>query len=104
MYNPRAVLSRRRGSSNHRFSGIDDLDFFILLSSNVGILGNASQANYAAGGTYEDALARIRHRLCYILAQVGLINVAVRFQSVLLIHKTVQRLLPLHFPFPLFCA
>lgn len=36
------------------------LDFFIMLSSFAAIGGNASQANYAAGGTYQDALARHR--------------------------------------------
>lgn len=35
-----------------------DLDFFILLSSTVGITGGPEQANYAAGNTFQDALAR----------------------------------------------
>ena len=34
-----------------------NLDFFIMLSSCVGISGNKGQANYAAGNTYQDALA-----------------------------------------------
>ena len=37
-----------------------DLDFFVMLSSATGILGNASQANYAAGGAFQDAIARFR--------------------------------------------
>lgn len=37
-----------------------DMDFFLMLSSATGILGNRSQANYAAGNTYQDALARYR--------------------------------------------
>ncbi len=34
-----------------------NLDFFVMLSSCVGISGNKGQANYAAGNTYQDALA-----------------------------------------------
>ncbi|RFU79402.1 polyketide synthase [Trichoderma arundinaceum] len=37
-----------------------DLDFFVLLSSISGIVGNAGQANYASGNTFQDALARYR--------------------------------------------
>lgn len=37
-----------------------DLDFFIMLSSVVCVIGNAAQANYAAGNTYEDAFAKYR--------------------------------------------
>ncbi|CAG8952791.1 hypothetical protein HYFRA_00009036 [Hymenoscyphus fraxineus] len=37
-----------------------NLDFFILLSSLSGIYGGISQANYAAGNTFQDALARYR--------------------------------------------
>lgn len=34
-----------------------ELDFFIMLSSVVAVLGNKAQANYAAGNTFQDALA-----------------------------------------------
>ena len=37
-----------------------NLDFFIMLSSCIGISGNKGQANYAAGNTYQDALALYR--------------------------------------------
>ena len=36
------------------------LDFFIMLASFSGIIGNPGQANYAAGNTFQDALAHYR--------------------------------------------
>jgi hypothetical protein len=39
-----------------------DLDFFIMLSSVSGIIGSQGQANYAAGNTYQDELAKYRIR------------------------------------------
>ncbi|KAI9661826.1 MAG: Type I Iterative PKS [Bathelium mastoideum] len=57
-----AILPKVNGTWNlhSQFQRVDDLDFFVILSSAVGTLGNASQSNYAAGGTYQDALARWR--------------------------------------------
>lgn len=37
-----------------------DLDFFILLSSLAGVIGQMASANYAAGCSFQDALARHR--------------------------------------------
>lgn len=42
---------------------IGPLDFFILLSSCVGIIGNSGQANYASACTFQDAFARHRTSL-----------------------------------------
>lgn len=39
---------------------LPDVDFFLMLSSITGIVGNRSQANYNAGNNYQDALARYR--------------------------------------------
>ena len=41
----------------------ENLDFFIILSSFVGIFGNRSQSNYAAANVYQDELARQRREL-----------------------------------------
>lgn len=55
-----AILPKVNGSLNlHSLLG-GDLDFFIMLSSSVGVLGYPSQANYAAGCAFQDALARYR--------------------------------------------
>ena len=40
-----------------------DMDFFIMLSSVSGIIGNATQAAYAAGSTFMDAFAAYRNFL-----------------------------------------
>ncbi len=39
------------------------LDFFLLLSSCVGVIGNNGQANYASACTFQDAFARYRSGL-----------------------------------------
>lgn len=57
-----AVLPKVAGTWNlhSQFQQSGDLDFFVIFTSIIGILGNASQTNYAAGGSYQDALARWR--------------------------------------------
>ncbi|RAH70054.1 type I polyketide synthase [Aspergillus aculeatinus CBS 121060] len=55
-----AIKPKVQGSWNLHTLLPPDLRFFILLSSISGFGGNAGQANYAAGGSYQDALARYR--------------------------------------------
>src|SRR4051794_39424590 len=54
-----AIRPKVQGSWNlhQRFT---DVDFFIMLSSLLGVVGSASQANYTAGGAFQDALAHHR--------------------------------------------
>lgn len=40
----------------------DNLEFFIMLSSTSGIVGNPGHANYAAGNTFQNGLAHYRRR------------------------------------------
>ncbi|KAL7940182.1 hypothetical protein V8C42DRAFT_363657 [Trichoderma barbatum] len=58
-----ALRPKFQGSWNLHKLLPTSMDFFLLLSSATGILGNRSQANYAAGNTYQDALAIHRHSL-----------------------------------------
>ena len=58
-----AIKPKVQGSRNLHECLPKDMDFFLLLSSATGILGNRSQANYAAGNTYQDALALHRRSL-----------------------------------------
>lgn len=53
-----------------------NLNFFIMLSSVIGIIGNAGQANYSAGNTYQDAVAHFRRSqgLAAVSLNVGLVS------------------------------
>ncbi|KAJ5297715.1 hypothetical protein N7508_007964 [Penicillium antarcticum] len=58
------IQSKVQGSWNlHELVPSASLEFFIMLSSLSGVAGNTGQANYAAGGTFQDALARHRASL-----------------------------------------
>jgi acyl transferase domain-containing protein/NADPH:quinone reductase-like Zn-dependent oxidoreductase/ubiquinone/menaquinone biosynthesis C-methylase UbiE/acyl carrier protein len=54
-----ATLPKVNGSWNlHNI--FHDLDFFVMLSSSTGIIGNGGQGNYASGGTFQDAFCHYR--------------------------------------------
>jgi hypothetical protein len=54
-----AIRPKLDATSNlHR--ALPDLEFFVMLSSSVGVRGSFKQANYAAGSTYQDVFARFR--------------------------------------------
>lgn len=54
------IKPKVQGSWNLHTCLPKDMDFFILLSSLNALLGSRAQANYAAGNTYQDALAAHR--------------------------------------------
>ena len=58
-----AIRPKVHGSWNLHTLLPQGLDFFVLLSSIAGVLGSPAQANYAAGNTFQDALAcqRVSH-------------------------------------------
>jgi hypothetical protein len=55
-----AIRPKVHGSWNLHDNLPHNLDFFIMLSSLCGIVGQIGQSNYAAGNTYQDALAKFR--------------------------------------------
>ncbi|RMJ22961.1 polyketide synthase [Aspergillus sp. HF37] len=56
-----AIRPKVRGTWNlHQVLSDMGLDHFVMLSSLAGITGNVSQANYSAGGTFQDAITRHR--------------------------------------------
>ncbi|MCJ1389265.1 hypothetical protein MMC18_002121 [Xylographa bjoerkii] len=55
-----ATIAKVEGSWNLHAQLNKGLDFFVLLSSTVGIVGGPGQSNYATGNTYQDALAHYR--------------------------------------------
>ncbi|ETS80428.1 hypothetical protein PFICI_07957 [Pestalotiopsis fici W106-1] len=55
-----AIRPKIQGSWNLHKALPSGMDFFVMLSSSVGVFGNAGQSNYAAGNTFQDALARCR--------------------------------------------
>ena len=71
-----ATRPKVEGSWNLHEVMPNDLDFFIMLSSLAGILGNRGQSNYCAGNTYQDQLAYYRraHGLAGQVVDLGAIG------------------------------
>jgi acyl carrier protein len=72
-----AVRPKVQGSWNlHHQLSKDNLDFFVMLSSLAGICGYASQANYSAGGSFEDALSwhRTKQGLPGVAIDIGIVK------------------------------
>jgi hypothetical protein len=55
-----AITPKVEGSWNLHELLPTNMDFYVMLSSVAGIFGNRGQANYAAGNTFQDALAAYR--------------------------------------------
>lgn len=72
------VRPKVNGTRNlhEQWSQPGSLDFFIMLSSCSGILGLVSQASYAAGGAYQDAMAHWRqaHGLPGVAIDLGAVK------------------------------
>lgn len=68
------LATKVHGTKNlhNAFSG-GQLDFFVTLSSAIGILGTGGQANYAAGNTFQDAFANSQptSHTSYISIDIG---------------------------------
>lgn len=57
-----ATKPKVHGSWNLHSELPPGMDFFVLLSSLAGLIGSRGQSNYAAGNTYQDALALCRNK------------------------------------------
>jgi myxalamid-type polyketide synthase MxaE and MxaD len=60
----KVMASKVSGTWNLHHATMDiSLDFFVLFSSAVSVLGSPGQGNYAAACSYLDALAHLRHQM-----------------------------------------
>ena len=71
-------LQTKMSGTHHLSEAFKDssLDFFIMLSSLSGLVGSRGQANYAAGNTFQDALAQYHttSKTHYIALNLGMIE------------------------------
>jgi short-subunit dehydrogenase len=77
----RATKPKIQGTRNLHDDLTKDLNFFITLSSIVCVIGNAAQANYATGNTFEDAFAYWRRSqgLAGTTINVGIVSDSAHF-------------------------
>ncbi|KAF9875052.1 hypothetical protein CkaCkLH20_07318 [Colletotrichum karsti] len=70
-----ATQCKVQGSWNLHEHLPKEMDFFVLLSSSVGIAGSRAQGNYSAGNSYQDAIAHYRrgHGLPACSIDVGMV-------------------------------
>lgn len=59
-----------------KFFASSELDFFIMLSSSATVIGNGSQANYAAGNAFQDAFAKshVGSHTTYVALSLGAVE------------------------------
>ena len=71
-------LQTKMYGTRHLSEALEDspLDFFIMLSSLSGVVGSRGQANYAAGNTFQDALAHyhIASKTHYMALDLGMME------------------------------
>ena len=85
----KAMKPKVLGSWNlHLVSKDLDLDYFVLHSSIVSVLGNAGQSNYGAGGSFVDALACYRRSqgLCAQSINWGALSVGMAEENNVKLH------------------
>lgn len=71
-----SLLPKVQGTWNLHTVLPEDLDFFVLVSSFVGAIGNASQAAYSAASSFQDAFSTYRNQLGLpaITVDLGLVS------------------------------
>jgi hypothetical protein len=89
-----AILPKVQGTWNLHQQLSGDLDFFIMLSSLAGVIGNPSQSNYTAGGAYQDALAiyRASKDLPGVSIDIGAVKTVGYVASNIAVHDRLERM------------
>ncbi|QIW94584.1 hypothetical protein AMS68_000102 [Peltaster fructicola] len=83
-----ATLGPKIDATWNLHNTLPDLDFFVMLSSVVGMMGSPGQSNYAAGSAFQDAFARFRvrqglHAVSIDLGSIGGVGHAAKTDGVI---------------------